>query len=208
MIIKEYVDTDLVYYSRLSDTAQDKINSIKTKIKDLIDYLNDNSVILTTVNDRELIQFDYDEPNDIEDNTFLFDDYLADNNLTKKFPYKNDNYYIREDENSSFINDFLYEFEDSPITFTTVLDAIAHTYLSYDDYYDTLISANLNTEKIDEAIKNDVLSIDDMDLEEIIYDYNNAIIDLEKDISLCIYDVKDNVDIILNAYKEFIKLEV
>lgn len=193
--IKEAPQTDLVYYSRLSDEAQNNIVTIKSKINDLIDYLNENSVVFVTLSDYSL--------DDIDDQYFQaedFDDFLEQNELKKKYVGRSEDFYIRSDY-YDYINDFLYELEDTDINFNTVCVAIEVAYLTYDEYYSDLLDNNFDETKIDEMIKNDIMS--GLSEKEVLFDVTNAISDLKRDITNCVNDIKFDMKPIIEGYQFF-----
>ena len=193
--IKEAPQTDLVYYSRLSDEAQNNIITIKSKINNLIDYLNENSVVFVTLSDYSL--------DDVKDQYFQaedFDDFLEQNELKKKYVGRSDDFYIRSDY-YDYINDFLYELEDTDINFNTVCVAIETAYLTYDEYYSDLLDNNFDETKIDEMIKNDVMS--GLSEREVLFDVTNAISDLKRDITNCVKDIKFEMKPIIEGYQFF-----
>ena len=193
--IKEAPQTDLVYYSRLSDEAQNNIITIKSKINDLINYLNENSVVFVTLSDYSL--------DDVKDQYFQaedFEDFLEQNELKKKYVGRSDDFYIRSDY-YDYINDFLYELEDTDINFNTVCVAIETAYLTYDEYYSDLLDNNFDETKIDEMIKNDVMS--GLSEREVLYDVTNAISDLKRDITNCVKDIKFDMQPIIEGYQFF-----
>ena len=193
--IKEAPQTDLVYYSRLSDEAQNNIITIKSKINDLIGYLNENSVVFVTLSDYSL--------DDVKDQYFQaedFEDFLEQNELKKKYVGRSDDFYIRSDY-YDYINDFLYELEDTDINFNTVCVAIEVAYLTYDEYYSDLLDNNFDETKIDEMIKNDIMS--GLSEREVLYDVTNAISDLKRDITNCVKDIKFDMKPIIEGYQFF-----
>jgi hypothetical protein len=193
--IKEAPQTDLVYYSRLSDEAQNNIITIKSKINDLIDYLNENSVVFVTLSDYNLDNVD-DQYFQAED----FDDFLEQNELKKKYVGRSEDFYIRSDY-YDYINDFLYELEDTDINFNTVCVAIEVAYLTYDEYYSDLLDNNFDETKIDEMIKNDIMS--GLSEKEVLFDVTNAISDLKRDITNCVNDIKFDMKPIIEGYEFF-----
>ena len=193
--IKEAPQTDLVYYSRLSDEAQNNIITIKSKINDLIDYLNENSVVFVTLSDYSL--------DDVKDQYFQaedFDDFLEQNELKKKYVGRSDDFYIRSDY-YDYINDFLYELEDTDVNFNSVCVAIEVAYLTYDEYYSDLLDNNFDETKIDEMIKNDIMS--GLSEREVLFDVTNAISDLKRDITNCVKDIKFEMKPIIESYQFF-----
>ena len=198
--IKETPQTDLVYYSRLSDDVQNKVGQLKQKINDFVDYLNENSIILVTLNDDTLYNVDSIDKEDSYIYIDEFDSYLDNNDLKKKFVGRSEDYFIR-DNVDDFINDFLYELEDTDINFNTVCIAIETAYLTYDEYYSDMLDNNLEETAIDEMLKDDIMS--GLTEREAINDVSTAIQDLYKDIVLCIKDVKTNMKPLLDAYAEF-----
>jgi len=198
--IKEAPQTDLVYYSRLSDNVQNKVSQLRQKINDFVDYLNENSIILVTLNDDTLYNVDSIDKEDSYIYIDEFDSYLDNNDLKKKFVGRSEDYFIR-DNVDDFINDFLYELEDTDINFNTVCVAIETAYLTYDEYYSDMLDNNLEETAIDEMLKDDIMS--GLTEREAINDISTAIQDLYKDITLCIKDVKTNVKPLLDAYAEF-----
>lgn len=193
--IKEAPQTDLVYYSRLSDEAQNNIITIKSKINDLIDYLNENSVVFVTLSDYSL--------DDVKDQYFQaedFDDFLEQNELKKKYVGRSDDFYIRSDY-YDYINDFLYELEDTDVNFNSVCVAIEVAYLTYDEYYSDLLDNNFDETKIDEMIKNDIMS--GLSEREVLFDVTNAISDLKRDITNCVKDIKFDMKPIIEGYQFF-----
>lgn len=193
--IKEAPQTDLVYYSRLSDEAQNNIITIKSKINDLIDYLNENSVVFVTLSDYSL--------DDVDDQYFQaedFDDFLEQNELKRKYVGRSEDFYIRSDY-YDYINDFLYELEDTDINFNTVCVAIEVAYLTYDEYYSDLLDNNFDETKIDEMIKNDIMS--GLSEKEVLFDVTNAISDLKRDITNCVNDIKFDMKPIIEGYEFF-----
>lgn len=193
--IKEAPQTDLVYYSRLSDEAQNNIITIKSKINDLIDYLNENSVVFVTLSDYSL--------DDVEDQYYQaedFDDFLEQNELKKKYVGRSEDFYIRSDY-YDYINDFLYELEDTDVNFNSVCVAIEVAYLTYDEYYSDLLDNNFDETKIDEMIKNDIMS--GLSEREVLFDVTNAISDLKRDITNCVKDIKFEMKPIIEGYQFF-----
>lgn len=193
--IKEAPQTDLVYYSRLSDEAQNNIITIKSKINDLIDYLNENSIVFVTLSDYSLDNVD-DQYFQAED----FDDFLEQNELKKKYVGRSEDFYIRSDY-YDYINGFLYELEDTDINFNTVCVAIEVAYLTYDEYYSDLLDNNFDETKIDEMIKNDIMS--GLSEKEVLFDVTNAISDLKRDITNCVNDIKFDMKPIIEGYEFF-----
>lgn len=200
IIIKEAPQTDLVYYSRLSNEIQNKVSQLRQKINDFVDYLNENSIVLVTLNDDTLynVNSTYKEDNYIYIDEF--DSYLDSNDLKKKFVGRSADYFIR-DNTDDFINDFLYELEDTEINFNTVCVAIETSYLTYDEYYNDMLDNNLEETAIDEMMKDNIMS--GLTERETIADISTAIQDLYKDIVICIKNIKTNMKPLLDAYNEF-----
>ena len=194
-------DTDLVYYSRLSNTAQNNVGNIRNTINGLIKFLKDNyNFIFGELNDDLL---------ENEESSEMFSDYLEDNYLHREWIGRSDYYYVRDDlstNSDSFINSFLYELQDiseNKFDLSLILNTIDYTYLTYDDIYDDLINSELNPNKIDEMIKDNVLANDNYydSAEQIILDFETGINDLYKDIKLCVKDIKYGLSDIMDAYK-------
>lgn len=193
-------DTDLVYYSRLSNIAQNNVSNIRNTINGLIKFLKDNyNFIFGELNDDLL---------ENEESSEIFSEYLEDNYLHREWIGRSNYYYIRDDlstNNDSFINSFLYELQDvskDKFDLSLILNTIDYTYLTYDDIYEDLINSKLNPNKIDEMIKDNVLADNYYDsTEQIILDFETGINDLYKDIKLCVKDIKYELSDIMNAYK-------
>jgi hypothetical protein len=97
--------------------------------------------------------------------------------------------------------DQLYELEDTDINFNTVCVAIEVAYLTYDEYYSDLLDNNFDETKIDEMIKNDIMS--GLSEREVLYDVTNAISDLKRDITNCVKDIEFDMKPIIEGYQFF-----
>ena len=202
-ILKETPETDLTYYSRLSDEAQNDIVSTKQAVESLVNTLSQHKDILTFTDDKLYDVFYNAEEGDEDllqmfcsDTWEDFENYLNSLDLiTKQFNRSNSKFYIRTGDT---VDNFLYELENEDIDFETVLNAINDAYLSYNASYIQLTGALMNPSEIDTIIKDECSEYFNDSIEDAVDDWNGNIIDF------C-YEVNDSINQILEGIKPIIK---
>lgn len=199
--IREATETDFVYYSRLSNDTIKLIEKTKLGINKLVNFLSDNSNILTFT-DNKLYDVGYNVEEDedncyrqfLEDSWRNFKEFLDELGLqTVQFARSGSKFYIRDD---SYLDEFLNELENEDITFENALNAITISCLGYSELNDS----NLDASTIDEIMSVDCVRLFDGSVEETVNYWQEEITYFCEDILSSIKDISNDIKPIISAY--------
>ena len=199
--IREATETDFVYYSRLSNDTIKLIEKTKLGINKLVNFLSDNTNILTFTDDKLYdVGYNIEEGEDncyeqfLEDSWRNFEEFLNELGLqTVQFARSGSKFYIRDD---SYLDEFLNELENEDITFENVLNAITISCLGYSELNDS----NLDASTMDEIMSADCVNHFDGSIEETVDYWQGEITYFCEDILSSIKDISNDIQPIISAY--------